>query len=61
MLTEYTDEKLASEMVDEIVREGDKWRTGEIDFEYFVRMVCPQLSDLVVLRSSASLGVSNHD
>eukprot|EP01051_Picozoa_sp_SAG22_P000636 SAG22_NODE_18_length_32591_cov_38.043549_23_plen_177_part_00 len=39
VLTEYTDEKMATEMVEEIVRDGDKWRNGEIDFDYFVRMV----------------------
>ena len=40
ILTELTDEKMSSEMVDEIVRNGDKWRNGEIDYDYFVRMVC---------------------
>lgn len=39
VLTEYTDEKLATEMVEEIVREGDKWNNGEISYEYFLRMV----------------------
>ena len=39
ILTEITDEKLSTEQVDELIRDGDKYRTGEISHEFFARMV----------------------
>jgi Ca2+-binding EF-hand superfamily protein len=34
-----TDEKLSSDQVDELIRDGDKYRTGEVSFDFFARMV----------------------
>ncbi len=39
ILTEMTDEKLSSDQVDELIRDGDKYRTGEVSFDFFARMV----------------------
>ena len=39
ILTEITDEKMSSDLVDELIRDGDKYRTGEISLEFFTRMV----------------------
>ena len=39
ILTEMTDEKLSSDDVDELIRDGDKYRTGEVSFDFFARMV----------------------
>ena len=38
-MTEMTDEKLSSVQVDELIRDGDKYRTGEVSFDFFARMV----------------------
>ena len=39
VLTEMAEDKLTPDQVEDLIRDGDKYRTGEVSFEFFQRMV----------------------
>jgi Ca2+-binding EF-hand superfamily protein len=39
ILMEITDEKMTKNQVDELIRDGDKYRTGVISLDFFTRML----------------------
>ena len=39
VLTEMAEDKLTPDQVEDLIRDGDKYRTGEVSFEFFSRMV----------------------